>query len=238
MAELIAVSAGSFNAPLLTFLTPDQYEYDPEVFIACETGMKYTRLDGKARLNLSAYYYDYRDYQVFQFVGTSGAVFNADATYFGGEIELWSNPVDNVDLIIGMSYIEPEVEDIEVASNVFRDVLPSFTPRFQFSGVFRYTWPGALSGGSVALQLDANYASRQYSNINNFDSQVQEDYWIGNACLEWSSRDTQWDVALFVKNISDTRNKLLGFEFGSISGAAEIAFGAPRWAGVSIRPNF
>ena len=70
------VKAGSCNSPLLTFLTAEQYCYDEEILLAYEVGFKSTLMDGRARVNGSFYYHDYSDYQVFQFIGTSGAALN------------------------------------------------------------------------------------------------------------------------------------------------------------------
>jgi iron complex outermembrane receptor protein len=232
------VKAGSCNAPLLTFLTPDQYCYDPEILLAYEVGFKTTFWDDKARLNLSAYYYDYQSYQVFQFIGTSGAVFNVDAEYKGFEAELFVNPVENLDMMLGFGFIDPKVKDVNVAPGVPRDVEPSFTPEVQFSGLGRYTWPNSVMGGSVALQVDGYYNSSAYHNINNFGSHRMDSYWIGNMSLTWASADERWEVSGFVDNFSDTRNQNIGFELSTICGCDEQSFGYPRMYGAKIRYNY
>lgn len=232
------VKAGSFNAPLLTNLTSDQYYYKPEVLVSYEGGFKSTWLDGRMRLNGALYYYDYSDYQAFQFIGTSGAVFNADATYYGGELELYWNPTDNLDLIVGLGLIDPKVKDVNVAPGVPRDVEPSFTPKTQWSGIGRYTIPNTFAGGTVALQLDGIYRSRAFSNINNFGTHRMDDYWIGNASVDWTSADEHWSVGAFVDNFTDTRYQLIGFELSTVSGSDEQSFGKPRWWGVKVRYDY
>ena len=232
------VKAGSCNAPLLTFLTSDQYCYLEEVLLAYEVGFKWTTWGGKARINASAYYYDYSDYQVFQFVGTSGAVFNADAEYKGFEVEMLTNPIENLDMIFGIAYIDPKVKDLNVAPNVPRDVEPSFTPEVQFNALGRYTWPNTLLGGTVAIQVDGNYASSAFHNINNFGTHKMDSYWRGNASLTWVSADEHWEVAGFVDNFSDTRNQNIGFELSTICGCDEQSFGYPRMYGVKLRYNY
>ncbi|NKB39352.1 MAG: TonB-dependent receptor plug domain-containing protein [Gammaproteobacteria bacterium] len=232
------VKAGSCNAPLLTFLTPDQYCYDEEILLAYEAGFKATLLDGKARLNFSAYYYDYQDYQVFQFVGTSGAVFNLDAENYGFEAELFANPMENLDLMLGIGIIDTKVKDVNVAPGVPRNVDPSFTPDVQFSGLGRYTWPNSLMGGSVSLQVDGNYASSSFSNINNFGTDKLDSYWLGNASLKWISADDRWEVSGFIDNFSDTRNQNIGFQLAAICGCDEQSFGLPRMYGARLRYNY
>ena len=241
------VKAGSCNSPLLTFLFPDEYCYDEEILLAYEAGFKSTLMDGRARLNGSFFYYDYSDYQVFQFIGTSGAVFNADAEYYGGEVELFANPVDNLDLILGIAYLDPTVKDVSVASileedgsisRVRRDVEPAFTPEVQFNALGRYTWPLTGVGGSLALQVDGNYASSAYHNINNFDTHYMKSYWRGNASLSWYSADERWEVTGFIDNFSDSRNQNIGFELAAICGCDEQSFGWPRTYGVKLRYNY
>ncbi len=232
------VKAGSFNAPLLTNLTSDQYFYDPEILVSYEGGFKSTWWDGKARLNGAFYYYDYSDYQAFQFIGTSGAVFNADAEYYGGELELYANPMENLDLILGLGLIDPTVKDLNVAPGVPRDVEPSFTPKTQWSGIARYTIPNVFMGGTLALQMDGIYRSRAFHNINNFGSHRMDAYWIGNASIDWNSADEHWTVGAFVDNFTDTRNQLIGFELSTVCGCDEQSFGKPRWWGVNVRYDY
>lgn len=67
------VKAGSYNAPLLGgyFLSggDSALPYDEEVLLSYEVGLKTSFHDGRTRLNASAYYYDYTDYQAFLFAG-------------------------------------------------------------------------------------------------------------------------------------------------------------------------
>ena len=240
------VKAGSCNSPLLTFLTPEEYCYDEEILLSYEAGFKSTLMDGRARINGSFYYYDYSDYQVFQFIGTSGAVYNSDAEYYGGEVEIFANPIDNVDLIFGIAYIDPTVKDVGIAASiepdgtvdrVIRDVEPSFTPEVQFNALGRYTWPLGM-GGSVVAQVDGNYASSAYHNINNFDTHYMPGYWRGNASLSWYSADESWEVTGFIDNFSDTRNVNIGFELAAVCGCDEQSVGWPRTYGVKLRYNY
>lgn len=232
------VKAGSCNAPLLTFLTAEQYCYDEEILLAYEAGFKATIWDGRARINGSAYYYDYSDYQAFQFIGTSGAVFNVDAEYYGAEIDFAATPTANLDFIFGVSWIDPKVKDLNVAPNLPRNVEPSFTPDWQASGLARYTWPESMMGGDVALQMDFNYASEAYYNINNFGTHEMDSYIVGNARLTWYSSDDRLEVQFFVNNLADERYQNIGFELSTICGCDERSYGLPRWFGGRIRYNY
>lgn len=238
------VKAGSYNAPLLTDLSPDEMRYDEEILISYEGGFKSTFWDGKARLNGAIYYYDYQDYQAFQFIGTSGAVFNADAEYYGMELELQANPLDNMDFAFGIGLIDATVKDIAVsgpvggAPAILKDVSPTFTPAVQLSGLARYNWPALLFGGDLAFQIDSNYKSNAYHNINNYASHKMPAYVVGNARLTWYSPDEDWEVGAFVTNFNDARYQIIGFELSTVSGSNEETLGRPRWWGVNVRYNF
>lgn len=232
------VKAGSFNAPLLTFLTPDQYGYDEEVLVAYETGFKSTLFGGKARFNGAFYYYDYTNYQIFQFIGTSGAVFNADAEFYGIELDVAANPFDNFDIMLGFSWIDATVEDVNVAPSLARDVEPTFTPEYQTSGLARYTWPALLADGDLALQMDFNYASEAFYNINNFGTHEMDSYVVGNARLTWYHPNNKLEAQFFVNNLADEQYQNIGFELSTICGCDERSYGRPRWFGGRIRYSF
>jgi len=232
------IKAGSFNQPLLTNLSRDEIEYDEEVLLSFEGGFKATLFDGRARLNFATYYYDYQDFQAFQFVGTSGAIFNADANYLGGEIELMASPLDNLEVALGFSYIDAEVEDVLVTVNTPRDVEPTFTPDIQFNGMARYRWPVPVLGGSLSVQLDGNHASSSFFNINNFDAHRMDGYWIGNARLRWRSPGERWELGAFVRNFTDTVAQNSGFDLATICGCDEFSRTEPRWWGLNLRFHY
>ena len=208
------------------------------MLVAYEGGFKTTLFGGKARFNGSVYYYDYTDYQIFQFIGTSGAVFNADANYIGLELDMAAQPFDNFDILFGFSWIDAEVEDVNVAPGLPRDVEPTFTPEFQTSGLARYTFPQLLLNGDVALQMDYNHASEAFFNINNFGTHEMESYIVGNARVTWYHPNDQLEVQFFVNNLADERYQNIGFELSTICGCDERSYGRPRWFGGRIRYSF
>ena len=112
--------------------------------------------------------------------------------------------MSGLDVILGFSFVDAEVEDLEVAPGIFRDVEPTFTPKYQFNGLVRYAWP-FLSGSELAIQLDTNYISRRYANLRNFDAHTMDANIVGNARVFWYSPDRKWEASVFVTNIGDER---------------------------------
>jgi iron complex outermembrane receptor protein len=235
------VKAGSFNGKLNDFTPPlpnEDIPYDEEILLAYELGFKSTLFDGRTSLNGTFYYYDYNDYQAFVFSGSSGFVRNADAEYHGAELQLISRPTDNLDLMLGLAWIDAEISDLEIANNVFRNVQPAHTPEWQLSGIGRYVWPEAISGGDVSVQLDFSYTDDRFHNIRNFDAQRMDDYWLANARVSWLSGDDRWEATAFVNNITDERYIITGFDLATLCGCAEEAWGKPRWFGASLHYNW
>ncbi|MCV6621366.1 MAG: TonB-dependent receptor [Cellvibrionaceae bacterium] len=232
------VKAGSFNAPLaVPGAFPDSaLPYDSETLMSYETGFKSTLFDGLARFNMAAFYYDYSDYQAFTFEGIAGVVENRDSTVKGLEFDIAATPIEGLDLLLGASFLDSNIEDVEVAPGVFKDVEPTFAPEFQFNALIRYGWPAF--GGELAAQIDANYASTRWSNIRNFDTHEMDSYTVANARLSWISDEGSWELSAFVKNMFDEEYVTDQFNLATYCGCDEQLFGKPRWVGANLRYSF
>lgn len=234
------IKAGSFNAPLLgSYLGSGgnaALPYKEEILTAYEGGFKAT-LGQNTRLNGSVFYYDYSDYQAFLFVGVSGVVLNADAETYGFELELETSPVRGLDLLLGMSYFDATVKDILLRNGSplpARDVNPTYAPELQATGVIRYAW--SLLGGSMAVQGDVNYSDEYFYNLRNFDADKFDDYLLVNAQLSWEINS--WAATLAVRNLTDERIGIQGFDLATLCGCNEVAYRPPRTYTFSLRYSF
>ena len=237
------VKAGSFNAPLLGSYLGSGGDaglpYDEEILLAYEVGFKATLGDGSTRLNGSAFYYDYEDYQAFLFVGVGGVVINADAESYGMELELQTTPLPGLDIILSASYLDSEVQDLPLRSGSPlppRDVNPTYAPEVQAVGVVRYTWDGL--GGVMTVQGDASYSDSYYYNLRNFDADEFDSYTMVNALLSWQSSDGTWTVTGAVRNLTDERAGIQGFDLATLCGCNEVSYRAPREYTLGLRLEF
>ena len=226
------VKAGSFNAPLFGGLSA----YDPEVLWAYEAGMKKTLLNGLARVNASVYYYDYEDYQSFTFADNSSAVTNEQAEYIGAEIELFLTPTENLDIVIGGSYTDATIKDLKIAAGTFMDRTPPFTPEWQASGLFRYTWP--MFSGSMSAQVSFTYQSSFFITPRNFTADRFDEYVVADARLTWNSANGLWDLVGYVDNLTDDDHSVIGFDVSGFYGTNQESYAKPRTTGLIIRRNF
>ena len=237
------VKAGSYNAPLLgSYLGSGgnaALPYGPEELLAYEVGFKSTLQGGRTRLNGGLFYYDYKDYQAFLFVGVGGVVINADAKTFGGELELQTNLADGLDLILGVSKFNATVKDIPLRFGsplTPRDVKPTYAPEFQASATLRYEWP-ALTG-KMNVRGSVNYSDSFFYNLRNFDADKFPAYTMVNLGVGWASQNGTWDVSLDVRNVTDEHAGIQGFDLATLCGCNEVSYQPPRWYGVGVKYSF
>lgn len=226
------VKAGSFSAPLFGGLAP----YDEEILTSYEIGGKMTMSDGRVQLNTSLFYYDYQDYQSFSFRNNTSAVTNEDAKYAGVEVEVFANPTDRFDVQLGVSYIDATVEDLQIASDIFVDTTPPFTPEWQVSGLLRYNWDAL--GGNLAAQVSSSWQSEFYFSANNFTAHKFDSSMTADARLSWADSENLWNIVGFVDNFTDERNSIIGFDVSGFYGTSQESFTKPITYGLLVRRNF
>ncbi len=234
------VKAGSFNAQLPGGLpTPvSAIPYDREVLLSYEGGVKWTLWDGRARINATGFYYDYKDYQAFLFTGVSGVVINADAKNKGFELEMQASPATGFDVGFGVSYFDATVEDVplRVGGPIVRDLDPTYAPELQLNGLLRYEFPAF--GGTAAGLATFAYSDEFFYNLRNFDADKFDSYFKANLRVSWLSPDEAWELAGFVNNVTDERIGTLGFDLATLSGSNEVAYQPPRSFGFNAIYRF
>ncbi len=92
--------------------------FDPEFVDAFEVGAKNTLADGKVTLNLAAFYYNYKDYQISYITDRSAVNLNFDAKIWGLELEGDWRPVENLRFGLKLGYEDTRVGDGEKAIDV------------------------------------------------------------------------------------------------------------------------
>ena len=231
------VKAGSFNAQLAGGLPvpTSAIPYDEEILTTFEGGFKMTLGGGTTRINGTAFYYDYKDYQGFLFTGVSGVVVNNDADNVGVELDIQSSPTEGLDILFGVAWFDATVKDVplRVGGPIIRDVDPVYAPEFQAAGLIRYEWPAF--GGMMNIQGDVSYSDEFFYNLRNFDADKYDSYTKVGARIGWASEDGRWDISLNFRNLTDERIGIHGFDLATLCGCNEISFQPPRWYGLSLR---
>lgn len=115
---------GGTNPPRMD-LNPGVVEYqplastfEPEYVNAFEIGAKNTLLDNRLSLNATAFYYDYKDYQVSQIVDRISLNENFDARVWGVELEAVYRPTPNFQIDGNLGYLNTRIADGEQSIDV------------------------------------------------------------------------------------------------------------------------
>jgi len=229
------VKGGGFNAPIFPLAVPyddDSMSFDPEVLDALEIGFKTTIMDGRARFNGAFYYYDYSDYQAFNIVGIDTLTFNADAKSKGFELEFLANPVDNLDVVLGLAYNDIDVD----LGDGGPDTTSVQSPKWSWNALLRYEWP-MQNGGSLAIQGDANYRSKHVFALTALPNQTENGYTLANASVTYTTASEAWAVSAFVKNITGSEYLVQTFDLSTdaLFALTEQYYGPPSWWGISLR---
>ena len=116
--------AGGTNSPLidgdreyLTFNDADP-RFRPEFVNAFELGTKNTLAGGRVQLSASAFYYDYKDYQVSQIVDRATLNENFDATLYGLDLEAAWQATDRLRLNANLGFLKTRIADGEQSIDV------------------------------------------------------------------------------------------------------------------------
>ncbi|HCF24797.1 MULTISPECIES: TonB-dependent receptor [unclassified Novosphingobium] len=216
--------------------TINNIPYNPEKLDAYELGLK-TRIGSNTDFNLTAFYYDYKDYQAFVQVGFSQVVRNLPASNKGIEAELTSRPVKGLTLQLNVAFQDSEVKDVllpDGATLVNHD-LPQ-APSFSGSAMIRYEFP--LAGGTASLQADSMFSSSTCFTVMCAPVEEEGAYHVENLRLGFEPGDGRLSVALFVNNLFNREYRVYAFDGSLYWGDTLGVYAKPRTWGVNLRYNF
>lgn len=227
--------AGNFSAPFFIPASLTQIPHDEEVLHSYEIGAKATLLDGLARLNASAFYYDYTDYQASFFINFAQQLSNLDAEVYGAEVELTLNPSDSLEFLFGLSLLDTKVKNVGMPDGSLQDRKLPGAPPFSFNGLGRYNW--SAFNGNLAIQGDFKYVDDYCYGVICHPVEEAESYVVANARISYATQDEKWEVSAFVRNLSDTEYQMYGAD-ASFAGIGATVAGMPRWFGGSVSYHF
>lgn len=212
-------------------------EFSPDKLKNYELGFKSRWLDGRLQANLAVFHMAWDDFQTE--LSDPGPLFatmvvNAgDATIDGAELDLSFVPVDGLDLGLNVGYLDAQLTDDIVLppdSDGFEAVIAldgarlAISPEWKASAYLQYTWPKPVAGGNI-------YARAQYSyngdGLNDLECnapdcsphQTMDSYSITDLRLGIESVEGDWELALFVDNVTNEHAQLYKYEvpFGAIT---------------------
>ena len=229
--------------------------FDPETLVALELGSKSRFLNNTMQVNLSAFYYDYSDFQARLFVNNASVAENAtDAKTYGLEAELLWLATDRFRLEGSISLLKATFLDFTSTDPLNphigmdcdagglsclqqlkgNDLLRA--PNLKATLSAEYDFP--LSGGGM-LTARGEYAHTgdHYHTVFNNDFARQDAFGLSNARLLWSPGGRAAGavrVMGFVENIADEEYVAMHTP-NATTGGTLSHFAPPRTWGVSVR---
>jgi len=240
-----SVSRGFKSGGFNTGATSDPIEasiVEPEKLMAYEVGVKSEWFGRTFRANASAFYYDYKDLQVFGLA--PGAVptqtlFNAEEAEIRGlEFDLAALPVSGLELSFAGTYLDAEYTNfVTPIGQDFSGNTMVAAPEWSLVARGRYDTGPIWGELGLVASADAAYTGDQYFDTQNTDRLAQEGYWLANARLALRPQDGRWEVAAFVKNLTDEEYIVDAFDVADF-GFDELVYGDPRTYGISLTYKF
>jgi outer membrane receptor protein involved in Fe transport len=214
----------------------------PETIKAYEIGVKTDLMNNDLRLNLSGYYYDYKNIQV-QKVGlaSTGIINGASARIFGAEMEFDADLSPNLNLAGALAYTNAEFEEFlnapftapnggvaQFPGDASGNRIPK-APRLQGNLSATYT-VDMTDGSELALNASGVYSSRYYFEANNIAS--QDPFGKLNASVTWTAPDDRYSVRLFGNNL--TNEAVATYSSTLSDGTINVSYEPPRIFGVAL----
>ena len=220
----------------------------PESLTAYEAGVKSDLLGNRVRVNLSAFYYDYRNIQVQELspTGISTIISNAPGAHVSGVDFDFAGKV-TADLTIhgGMEYLHDRFSSFPGAPI---SSVSGGTPvgTGSASGNRLPLAPDAVvdlggeydvrqvAGGDASVSLAYVYNTGYYLEVDNF--QHQAPFSELNGSVRWRSADRTYSASLYANNITNTAISVFGLT--QVYGNHEDNYAPPRTFGFTVGYHF
>ena len=221
--------AGGFNS---TFEAEEDQTYSPESSINYEFGIKSNWLNRRLIANVSLFYIDWKNQQVYQTVpsGHGAMIKNAGHSYSkGAELELKALPVYNWQVWVGAGYTKAKYLDyvrdsLRVYTGNYLPYVPNYTLNagMNYSFRIRESWLKQIS-----VNVNYQYFGKIYWNDDN--SAWQKAYGLLNGRISFITGNI--DFGIWGKNILNTQYNAYYF---SALGHDYVELGKPIQFGIFL----
>ena len=219
--------------------------FDPETLWSYEAGLKTELAERRVRLNLAAFYQDYKNLQLSRFAsdpstGNFVAVFDnaGRASMYGLEAELTAVVTPHFHIDANAAYLHSQYDQYIDGGVDISD---------QRHLVNAPKWSGRLAGrydidlgdtGEVTLSAGASYRSKTYPTVSSSEILAQDGYTLLDASVAYTRPGSPWSVILSGCNLSDKRYREHGFDLSASPGVQLGYYGAPRTYSLNVRYRF
>ena len=205
-------------------------------------GSKSILMDQQLRLNMAAFYNDYKNYQLSRFSidPDSGAFLSlfenaGSATIYGFEAELQAILTDNLTLSANIGYLDGGYDqltgDFEQEVSDERELVNA--PKFNGQLALDY-YVDLASGGRIDMNVSVSHRSKTYLTVSSSEVLAQPAYSLMNASMRYISSDEKWETSLYINNLTDKAYRQHGFDLSASPGVQLGYYGSPRTFGINV----
>lgn len=232
--------SGGFNAQ-----NPNHPPYDPETLDAYELGLKGVSADRRLRMNMAAFYYDYRKIQVNAFIQSIARIYNAAAAeLWGFDADFDFAVSDRLNINGGIVTLHSRFKNFDKATiatplpnglysvaegDASGNKLP-FAPDATINLGMRYTLP--MGDSSAVFAVNALHSTGYYTQPDNVVGQGAYNQINGSILFNIQDRYT---VKAFINNILDEQ---IAVVHNVAATGTAISYQAPRTFGVELGVKF
>ena len=229
----------STGAPLFAFDADTSFA--PETVDSYELGAKYASANHMFRINTTAFYQKFEDFQLNTFTGISFVVVSIpEVTSQGVDLDFDLAPTDGLVFNAGITYAQTE----------YGDFTPPFAALFRLPNAqmsFAPEWSGSLAatyerniGDSLEWRFNvgAKYTSEYNTGSDLNPIKLQEAMTLVNARLGFGAQDGNWSLEAWAQNLTDEEYYQVVFDATLQTGTFDAYLGAPRTYGLTARFRF
>lgn len=256
--------SGGYNLDFITQAAYDaNLEFDKEEVISHEIGIKGELYDRRLTFGAAVFYAAYDDYQVQQFLESTGdspagaaVIGNASEVETTGlEFEMKAVLMENLVLDAALGLLSAEYKDFPGGDtgadgspvNLKGNRLPG-SPEYSINLGIQYYLPLESLGAEGLFRLDYAYSGDYYGGSNNSEEEERilddgtaidylyaDDRTSVNARIGLSSMNDTWSVAVWGRNLTDENYGLIGEDIFGTYGTRDSL---PRTYGVELGYRF
>lgn len=245
-ANVYASYGTGFKSGVFNALGTSPGAVNPETISAAEIGLKMDPLTW-LRTNLAIYHYDYKDLQVQARNSQNTVVLQnaANATIYGGELEVTAAATDDLNIRASAAYTHGEYDRFIGAQNFIplpqggnREVRGDVSgnnivraPRYTFN--LGFDWAQRLAGGKVQLAGNIFRSAKVYYDPLNLV--FQKAYTLASGEISWTTPGETLRISLWAKNIINAKvaQQIRVGVFGN-----DLFYEQPRRIGVGAEYRF
>lgn len=219
--------------------------FDPEKLKAYEAGFKSTLFDNALVFNASAFYYDYRDLQIFKFSAFGGTIENADARIYGAEFEARFRPSRIFELDVASTLLNAKYKDfltLDLANPAagvqnFRGNRLDRSPKYVVTVSPQLNLPVSFATfDTVAVRGDVRFSGKFFFGPSNAPDLTQKAYTTVDVSASLGG-DTGMSIRAFAKNLTN-KAAISTIGFTPVTFGYTGTYAPPRTYGVEVGFKF